>query len=28
VKQNVSRNFDFTRATALVDRALKLPEPE
>jgi len=26
VKQNVYRNFDFKRATALVDRALKLPE--
>jgi len=28
VKQNVYRNFDFKRATALVDRALKLPELE
>jgi 4-hydroxyphenylacetate 3-monooxygenase len=25
VKQNVYRNFDFKRATALVDRALSLP---
>jgi 4-hydroxyphenylacetate 3-monooxygenase len=25
VKQNVYRNFDFKRATALVDRALNLP---
>ena len=25
VKQNVYRNFDFKRATALVDAALKLP---
>src|SRR5258708_28428743 len=25
VKQNVYRNFDFKRATALVDTALKLP---
>jgi 4-hydroxyphenylacetate 3-monooxygenase len=25
VKQNVYRNFDFTRATALVDNALNLP---
>jgi 4-hydroxyphenylacetate 3-monooxygenase len=25
VKQNVYRNFDFKRATALVDRALGLP---
>jgi len=28
VKQNVYRNFDFKRATALVERALKLPELE
>jgi 4-hydroxyphenylacetate 3-monooxygenase len=28
VKQNVFRNFDFKRATALVDRALKLPDLE
>jgi 4-hydroxyphenylacetate 3-monooxygenase len=28
VKQNVFRNFDFKRATALVERALKLPELE
>src|SRR6202008_1641688 len=28
VKQNVYRNFDLKRATALVDRALKLPELE
>jgi 4-hydroxyphenylacetate 3-monooxygenase len=28
VKQNVFRNFDFKRATALVDKALKLPELE
>ena len=28
VKQNVFRNFDFKRATALVDRALKLPPLE
>jgi 4-hydroxyphenylacetate 3-monooxygenase len=26
VKQNVYRNYDFKRATALVDKALKLPE--
>jgi 4-hydroxyphenylacetate 3-monooxygenase len=26
VKQNVYRNFDFKRATALVERALKLPQ--
>jgi len=25
VKQNVYRNFDFTRASALVDAALNLP---
>jgi hypothetical protein len=25
VKQNVYRNYDFKRATALVDAALKLP---
>jgi len=25
VKQNVYRNFDFKRATALVDAALRLP---
>ena len=25
VKQNVYRNYDFKRATALVDRALALP---
>ena len=25
VKQNVYRNFDFKRATALVDAALNLP---
>ncbi len=25
VKTNVYRNYDFKRATALVDRALKLP---
>ena len=25
VKQNVFRNFDFARATTLVDAALKLP---
>ena len=25
VKQNVYRNFDFKRATALVDKALNLP---
>jgi 4-hydroxyphenylacetate 3-monooxygenase len=25
VKQNVYRNFDFNRATGLVDKALKLP---
>ena len=28
VTQNVYRNFEFKRATALVDRALKLPELE
>ena len=28
VKQNVYRNFDFKRATALVDRALNLPPLE
>jgi 4-hydroxyphenylacetate 3-monooxygenase len=28
VKQNVYRNFDFKRATALVERALKLPDLE
>jgi len=28
VKQNVYRNFDFKRATALVDAALKLPKVE
>ncbi|MGD0027076.1 MAG: hypothetical protein ABSC37_21050 [Xanthobacteraceae bacterium] len=28
VKQNVYRNFDFKRATALVDRALNLPPIE
>jgi 4-hydroxyphenylacetate 3-monooxygenase len=28
VKQNVYRNFDFKRATALVDAALKLPPVE
>jgi 4-hydroxyphenylacetate 3-monooxygenase len=28
VKQNVYRNFDFKRATALVDRALNLPSVE
>jgi 4-hydroxyphenylacetate 3-monooxygenase len=28
VKQNVFRNFDWRRATAMVDRALSLPPPE
>jgi 4-hydroxyphenylacetate 3-monooxygenase len=28
VKQNVYRNFDFKRATALVDKALSLPPVE
>jgi len=28
VKQNVYRNFDFKRATALVDAALSLPPVE
>jgi 4-hydroxyphenylacetate 3-monooxygenase len=28
VKQNVYRNFDFKRAAALVDQALKLPATE
>jgi len=28
VKQNVQCNFDFKRATALVDAALKLPKVE
>ncbi len=28
VKQNVYRNFEWKRATALVDRALKLPPVE
>jgi len=28
VKQNVYRNFDFKRATAMVDRALNLPPLE
>jgi 4-hydroxyphenylacetate 3-monooxygenase len=28
VKQNVFRNFDWKRATAMVDRALNLPPPE
>jgi hypothetical protein len=28
VKQNVYRNFDFKRATALVDAALALPPLE
>jgi 4-hydroxyphenylacetate 3-monooxygenase len=28
IKQNVFRNFDWKRATAMVDRALNLPPPE
>jgi 4-hydroxyphenylacetate 3-monooxygenase len=28
VKQNVFRNYDWKRATAMVDRALNLPPPE
>jgi 4-hydroxyphenylacetate 3-monooxygenase len=28
IKQNVFRNFDWQRATAMVDRALSLPPPE
>jgi hypothetical protein len=28
VKQNVYRNYDFKRATAMVDRALALPPVE